>query len=317
MKVRKTFCKSSEKMRWNGKLLALLLVLLSVFAFPSMAFANSPAPAYEFFINIQNVPRDAVGVDVLLPISSMPKGSYQEEKPEILAEAGLSTDCELAVYNDGFVSCLAHYKDVTYDLTFGDIHGAAFFKLGGYTGRERNLFEIISKMKQLKLAVYNKRGDILAVSEPFTTASSLRYTFFGKLTYDVASGHVDVDMKESFGLQLLILLMPLILIISVFVTLLIEMIIGEAFSMEPLKTIAKVTAITNLGMNLVFFLLMVIVPIFSPVVWLLGLEIAVIVIEYQIYKRMYSSHTPAHILRYTIIANAASAAVGMALWASL
>ena len=291
----------------------VLFLVLGLLLFPRTVFANSPGPVDHFSIILENVPAEATGVDVLVPVSEIPADSYLEEKEDVLAEAGLMPDCGLASYDDGFVSCLAHYRDVEYDLTFGQ--SGRSVSIGGYLGNGRELFPVLREMPQLKLAVYDKNGDILAVSDAFTTVSSFRYVFKGDLTYDAASGHVDVRMHESFAygmiMSLIPFLIPFILVISALGTVLIELVVGVICSMRPLSVIVKVTALTNIGMNLVFYLLMATMPDFVPFNWLVILELVVIVVEYLIYIRKYRQHSKVHVLVYTVIANLASAMIGL------
>ncbi|MBR0173594.1 MAG: hypothetical protein IJQ21_12490 [Lachnospiraceae bacterium] len=292
----------------------VLFLVLGLLLFPRIVFANSPGPVDHFSIILENVPAEATGVDVLVPVSEIPADSYLEEKEDVLAEAGLMPDCGLASYDDGFVSCLGHYRDVEYDLAF-DQSGRSV-SIGGYLGNGRELFPVLREMPQLKLAVYDKNGDILAVSDAFTTVSSFRYVFKGDLTYDAASGHVDVRMDESIAYLIFMALVPFILVISALVTVLIELVVGVICSMRPLSVIVKVTALTNIGMNLLFYLLMATMPDFVPFNWLVILELVVIVVEYLIYIRKYRQHSKVHVLVYTVIANLASAMIGLLFYSS-
>lgn len=302
-----------SKLKWCGLFLVIWLLL-----FPQLVFANSPGPATHFTIKMEHVPVNAAGVDVLAPVSEIPADSFLEEKTGELAKAGLAADCELATYDDGFVSCLAHYKDVEYDLTFErDAQGGASVRIGGYFGNGQRLFPVLREMSQLKLAVYDKNGDILTVSDAFTTASTFRYVFYGSLAYDAESGHVDVKMNESYTYAIIVALMPFILGISAVGTVLIEIVVGVACAMRPLSTIVKVTALTNIGMNLLFFAMMVMMPSVRPITMLVILEIIVVAIEYHIYRKKYPQHGKKHVLKYSVIANFASAAIGLAVFSSI
>ena len=167
-------------------------------------------------------------------------------------------------------------------------------------------------MEELKLAVFDQNGAVLAVSDAFTTAPSFRYSFSGYLTYDVASGHVDVNMRESYKFGMISTVWPFVMGISVLITVVIEMLVGKAFSMQPLKTVACVTAITNLGMNALLYVMMAKIPQFTPATYLLYLEMAVVVIEFLIYRKKYPQHTTGHLMKFSVIANAASAVIGLA-----
>ena len=280
--------------------LLLLSVVLSLML-PLAALANSPAPPRCFYIKAENMPEEAAGFDLMLPVDEMEETSRSGMNTDTLAQAGLSDRCELARYNDGFVSYLAHFEGADY---YQRGYAGSDYATVGYTSR-------LDRMSALRIAVYDEEGRILALSDPFRLEKNAKWRFSGTIDYDVLTGVAEPDFYSSSGWIIgLIIVGPLTCLIAMVLTIVVEVITGLFFGMRPLRTVALTTGISNVIMNVWLILLHYVYELpWLPVVAVL--EILVLAAEYSVYKNRFTQHTPKRIAVYTLVANAASFAFVM------
>ncbi|MBR2532347.1 MAG: hypothetical protein IKE56_06765 [Lachnospiraceae bacterium] len=292
------------------------------------AYANAPVPRYCFDITVKNAPEGTSGIDFLVPKDSIPEDEYTELNEQVLSERGLPADCEIAGYElDGAVSYSVH-----------DSEAESFRELSEQDGdyhvwQFENGYDLVKELGQeTRLVLFDEEGTVLAVSDPFKAYESKPRSFRGEISYDASTGEVisngmaggltpegEIDPGgndgSGGGSVIASILLGLLLLVGAFIgalviTILLELIVGLFFHLKPVWWVIPVNLITNLAFNLLL----------AVFVYLLGMnyyvfvgigEIAVIAVEYLLYKSIYKDMPPKKLLIYSIVANVISAGAGL------
>ena len=311
---------------WKKPPLFVVLLLLFVCSLSFPARANAPAPSTFFAITLENAPDDAYAVDFLIPEEKIPPEEYTECNGETLKEAGLSPDCELAKMNhDGYVSLMAHVSRSLFD---GELYAEPQY--GG--GKEGDLFTrpifscydlLVAKdiSDSVRLAVFDREGHILAVSEPFEVMRSTPYRDYSMVTYNVSDGKAmtvrlgndEENGGRNGGDRIILAIITLVLLaVAAVITMIVEFLLALAFGLKP----AWWTLLVNFFSNAVFNLLLVIFCIgkANPVPYegfLLVGELLVVLLEFLVYRMIYKNLSGKRLLCYSFAANLASFAAAL------
>ena len=305
--------------------LAVLLLSLAAFLVrPAEAFANAPLPARFFIISMENAPENAYGVDFLLQKEKIPQEKYTECNTKALEAAGLPAGCELAVYeNDSWVSFLTHHSEAEFEGDLAPVPGKPE-TLVSYTANYG--YKELAESGNVRLAVFDKEGNILSVSDPFDVKVSTPHHNYSNLQYDAASGQAycvtlmeelqnhgqKPDHHAPTGNFFLILASIALLAAAALVTMLIEFLIALIFRLKP----AGWTLLVNFFSNIIFNLLVIIFCIGKTEPLPYGIfvpagEVLVVIAEYLVYTQIYKELTHRRLLIYSIVANLFSAALVM------
>lgn len=279
----------------------LLIFIMSLVIIPENAYANGPIPPSGIKIVLKNAPENAFGADILLLLSGE-SDLYLQCNQELLAEVGLTDSCELSDYSEGgYVSNLAHTKTAQYCGALKKDNNGYMNVLCCWLNNDYTV--VAYKMGDLKIAVYDKTGSILAVSEAFHIEGDRGERFLGDVEYDVKTGLVTVRRYTNF-----------IDIIGYFITLVIfawgatigtEAIVAACFKLRPIGYVVRINLVSNLIFNLALYICNVLISLpYWPCV-IVG-EIAVIIIEYSLFKYKYLQYTRRKIFFYSCVANFAS-----------
>ena len=292
------------------------------------AFANAPVPRYCFDITVKNAPEGTSGIDFLVPKDSIPEDEYTELNEEVLSEQGLPADCEIAGYElDGAVSYSVH-----------DSKAESFRELSEQGGdyhvwQFENGYDLVKELgPETKLVLFDEEGTVLAVSDPFKAYGSKPRSFRGEISYDASTGEVISDGMaggltpegeidpggndgSGGGSVIASILLGLLLLVGAFIgalviTILLELIVGLFFHLKPVWWVIPVNLITNLAFNILLALFVYLLGMNYYVFVGIG-EIAVIAVEYLLYKSIYKDMPPKKLLIYSIVANVISACVGL------
>ncbi|MDL2220291.1 hypothetical protein LJC55_01340 [Eubacteriales bacterium OttesenSCG-928-N14] len=281
----------------KSRLLPILL-LLCVVLLPALASANSPGPMTYLRTNIVDPPENMAYLDVLVPLDEADENYVEFSDGWI--EAGLPLDSELAAYRDeeGYVSYSAHYKTAAPLELFEEGYSISLWD-GWPDNYSEEYYDLLEEFPVVKFAAIDAAGSVIQISDQVDISNS-----FVDIYYHMNENRVVVrPYSGGYGLEhiLLILLLPALLTIGV------EMLVGMAFGMRPLRRIFFVNLVTN--------------PIFNLFLLFMGMrssalfvgEMVVVLIEYMTYRSIYREDgIPAPMLfTYTLCANVASAVIGM------
>ena len=292
------------------------------------AYANAPVPRYCFDITVKNAPEGTSGIDFLVPKDSIPEDEYTELNEEVLSERGLPADCEIAGYElDGAVSYSVH-----------DSKAESFRELSEQDGdyhvwQFENGYDLVKELGQeTRLVLFDEGGTVLAVSDPFKAYESKPRSFRGEISFDASTGEVisngmaggltpegEIDPGgndgSGGGSVIASIFLGLLLLVGAFIgalviTILLELIVGLFFHLKPVWWVIPVNLITNLAFNLLLAIFVYLLGMNYYVFVGIG-EVAVIAVEYLLYKSIYKDMPPKKLLIYSIVANVISAVAGL------
>lgn len=284
------------------------------------AYANGPVPEFDFQIRIDHAPEDTKGLDFMVPKESIPEEEYLELNEETLKKNGFPLDCELASYEkEGAVSYSVHNKNGNLDSAWLVEWKGSLEAMGYKTG-----YDFVTTLGQeTRIVLFDEKGNVLAVSDPFKAYASKPRKFMGEITYDAATGEVmsngfpggidpdpsekDKEMDPADTFFMVVALLAVLTVVAL-VTTVLELITGLFFRLKPIWWVIPV----NLLSNLVFNLLLIICCFFLPVsYWLYVVigELAVVAAEYGIYRQIYKDLSNKRLLIYSVVANVISAVI--------
>ena len=177
------------KMQKEKTMKKLFLIIAMLFVLPVQSVFAAMKPADTITLDISNIPDDAVYIDVLFDFKD--GENYTELDKDYVKRCGFDT-AELAGYDeDGFVSFSCHYRGGNK----ADMHikeGKTVF-VGEEEFRRFKLND-----NSLKLAVLDKDGHILQVSDPVKTDDPEKSIYLvGDIKYNVAEDRIQPDLFDN------------------------------------------------------------------------------------------------------------------------
>ena len=298
------------KKRWIAFFLLFLLLALM----PGTALANAPAPRPGLTITLWSAPTQAAGIDLLVELSPQDE-NFSACNEELLKRAGLTMESSLALYSKyGFYSYLAHWKDAGSFFEIEDEH-AHFWP--DWECREQ--YELVCKSGRLfKLALFDKEGELIAVSEPINTDPKTEKKYFsGHVSWQLEYQTTDVSFRNKYdGITVFFATLFWAVLFASTITVIVETLIGRCFRLKPLGHIVKMNLLSNVIFNFAVW-------DFAdmrgfPYGWTVAAgEVLVVVCEYFWLRRVYRETPRKRIFIFTLTANAASLAIGLTLNAIL
>lgn len=278
----------------------VLLAFLTLFFLccPIMtAFANSPAPPSYFYCKVENVPNDAVFVDILIEISAQSSGYTDLNSKNLLPN--ITADSEIVRYNqDGYRSLSFHY-DV---LSRMEVDSPYF------TMNVSN--QSMDKVsKSIKVALLDINGNIIKISDAVNTTPPTNDEFARTLNYDASSSTPTIQFMHFYkGSSNILFILPfiLILIARLLISVGVETIIAVPFKLNPLRKIIVVNVLTQTV--LILFMQ------FSTLPYVFALIIAeafVYLSEYIAYVMLFKEEVKWKLAAYTIVANTVTLVIGL------
>lgn len=300
---------------WQKPLLFVLLLVLPL----SAAQANSaPRSDWTYFgFQIENMPSDAVYLDVLLPMDETVE-DYTACNMALIESSGLSADCDLVTYAEGNAAFVtAHWTEAVSFETVKEGRTCHF----DYAQWER--FDPDTDFYAMRVGLFDAEGRLILLSAPAQRHKGvLGFLTRGNavLVLDAATG----ELREGgeFNLNIItvpawtVILVGLIVvqaIVPLAVTLMSEIVLGLMFGFPALSVMA-VNIITNPILCLLMFVLVSMCGL--PYGWILFiLELLVLLAEYLLYHRAaLRTAEKKRLAIYVVCANVLSFVCGMLLW---
>ena len=284
------------------KKICIAVLFICMLCIPVMtASANAPAPPSYFYCEVQNAPSDAVYMDILIEISSL-NNEYVSFNSQNEA-SGITTDAPIVAYNeDGYMSLSFHYDGMT-----------AYMGIDSPYFTAKNYNQSIDKIsKTIKVALLDKDGNIINISEAIDTAPPTSDEFAYSLIYDadhpiptLGYSHFYKGYGPSAGFTL-----PLFfaLVLRMLISTGTETLIAVPFKIKPLWKIIAVNLVTQI-LLILFMSASFIDLTYSPS--LIVAEIFVYTAELIAYFVMFKNVPKWEIAVYTIGANTVTLVIGL------
>lgn len=282
--------------------LFLLAIVCCCFSLP--VSANSPPPPSFFYGEIVNAPAEAVYADILIPLDTSDSHYVAFNSENRTGNVG--PDSPIVQYEeDGYHSFFCHYDGVRVQE---QALPSCDFTLNPYSV---SLDQVASS---LKVALLDKDGNILQVSQSASLVPTQENTFARTLRYDAAADTLEIGFEEVYAgyrkgsSHRLPLTLPFLLAAAarMFLSIAVEALIGFPFRLRPLWKLAAVNLITQLMLLALFF--------FSPLSYLPTLilgEIAVYLLEFLAYGFLFREAGRPRIAAYTLLANTTTLLMGL------
>ena len=259
--------------------------------------ANAPAPLSYFYCSLENAPADAVYFDILIEITPQDE-EYSAFNSQ---QNAISADSQIALYNeDGYMSLSFHYKKLEYaDMEI--IY--PYFRMDYYN-------QSIDKVSQtIKVALLDRNGNILQISDAISTTPETTDEFAYMLTYNADEtaptlqfSHYYKGSSHPFYFFLLLPIALLRMALSIGA----ETLVAIPFKMRPLWKVPVVNTATQI--------ILIIFMMFSGIPYLTALiigEVFVYISEFIVYIVLYKSIPKWKIAAYTITANTITLIMGL------
>ena len=185
----------------------IVIILLVLFFLPFnyiSAYASTPTENIE--IRSLNVPDNAAYIDLLIMMDSNDE-SYTEFNSNNMARFQFDSK-ELSNYNeDGYISMSCHYNNNYTDMellhnewTEGIVSWNCFavdeYPEGHFINNSDTMKDLVTKKRKFKIAIINKNGKILQVSDSFDIVKDSKL-FLDRIEYDVSNNVVHMEWDEK------------------------------------------------------------------------------------------------------------------------
>lgn len=290
-----------------------------------MSFANSPAAARSIVISPDNVPEEAVFLEVLIPMTR-DDPFYSSFNRTAGDETGLTIQAPIVEYmdDDGYISYSFHMGQAVSQMRLekrspgeGGFYSQGFGD-GARAGSQTHLEYIQKNFGTIKAALLDGEGSVLAVSDAASITPGRSGYLAGTIRYDCATGRLTPSIYRGNVVGTVVLVGVLLffglisLALRAVFTAGVESAVALAFRIRPWPVILLVNVISNIIFNLLLFLTNAFSLIPYMVYVIVG-ESLVVAVEYSVYCRLLSSLSRRRLLAYTITANLMSLSLGIGL----
>lgn len=290
-----------------------LLLILAVMIFSSIitplyaAYADSPPPPGCFYSFVTNTASNVKYTDILIKISKDSK-YYTDLNISNASAYGFNSLTPIAAYNqDGYVSISFHCKNLRlHPETFQQKLGLC--RMVYFDNADKPISAIANS---IKIALLDKDGNILKVSDAVSVIPTADNTFARHVEYDAGGTTPKVEFQKYYGKNSgdTVYLSGFILLaffIRMAISTSIETLIAVPYKIRPLWKIVVVNIITQ---TLLFALIAIGGTGYANAV-IIG-EIFVFISEYMAYIFLFRNISKGKLALYTVIANTASLTVGL------
>ena len=317
---------SNFKCRRGFGLLLFVFVFAIVLRFGmSVSLANSPAAASYLMISPENVPEEAVYLELLIPMSQDDPYYCSFNQPAA-DETGLTEEAPIVQYRDGegYISYSFHMVNAVSRMKMqkdGDGNGVAHplsFGSGAYAGSETHLQYIQRNFGTIKAALVDREGNVLSVSDAASVKPGRHAYLTGVIDYDCAAGRLSPDIYKGARLGSFVVLVLFLLLGMVYLTVravlnaVTESAVAFFFRIRPWPVVFLVNFISNIIFNLLLFVGTSVLQI-PYLIFVAAGEAGVVYVEYLVYHRRLVSCGQRRILIFTITANLTSFLLGIGL----
>ena len=288
-----------------------------------VGMANSPAAARSIVIYPDNVPEEAVFLELLIPMTRDDPG-YSSFNQTAGDETGLANQSPIVGYmdEDGYISYSFHMEHAVSQMrlerrsTANEGFSSREFGNGAYIGGQTHLEYIQKNFGTIKAALLDGEGNVLAVSDAASIKTGRSEYLAGTIRYDCATGRLSPSIYKGnvAGTVIMAAILLLIALVSLAVravfTAAVESAVALAFRIRPWPVVLLVNVISNIIFNLLLFLTSVFTLIPYLVYVTVG-EFLVVLAEYSVYRGRLPSVSRRRLLAFTITANLVSLSLGI------
>jgi len=272
--------------------------------------ANSPAPPNLFYVHVANLPEGAVSIDLLIQINSTSSHytdynsfneSYMDDGNSLDGQRDwMAAQTPIAQYNEeGYMSFSVHDRRAR---RHGDVpDGEMMFQTSGYI----ESFHLISET--VKLALVNKDGRALALSQAVSIVPQEADTFPRQIDWDASGGVPTVRFDPVYHSPPAA--RPLNALGRMLLSITLEVLLAMLLKIRPWHKVAAVNLVTQLALVAFMFLN----PAIVSAKFLIIAELLVFAAEALIYLPLYPKIAKQKLVLYALAANALTLGVGLIL----
>ncbi len=197
----------------------LLIVLVLLFIIPVQNVYAARQDAQNIILDISNIPDNASYIDILTNIEDE---KYTDFDKEYMRAYSFDAK-ELSQYDkNGLVSYSCHYKDKGVKVDISIKEGRITFT------DHKTTVELFKNHNELKIAVLNKNGQIIQVSDTIKINDNDDKIYLaGDIKYNVGENEIDPDMFDNStnDLGLLAAYLPYIWVVPLLIAVIVILII--------------------------------------------------------------------------------------------
>jgi hypothetical protein len=285
----------------------LVIVILASFFTPLfVAYADSPAPPSYFYSYATNTDSNVKYTDILIKISTSNK-YYTDLNTSNAVTYGFNSSTPIVAYNqNGYVSISFHCKNIkSYPSISRDSVMSGIIQL------DNSNKPISTITKSIKIALLDKDGNVLKVSDAVSVLSTTNNTFPRRVDYDASSTTPNIEFEQYYRGYLvsainLSALVILAFLIRMVISTVIETLIAIPFKIRPLWKIV----IVNIATQILLFALITFSGLSYANAIIIG-EIFVFISEFVAYILLFKYISKPKLALYTVIANTSSLSIGL------
>ncbi|MDR0294669.1 MAG: hypothetical protein LBH91_00515 [Prevotellaceae bacterium] len=271
-------------------------------------------PAKSITAEITNNPEASVYADLLIQINpeSAEYTDFNESNGQLF---DISYNSAIAQYaENGFASFTFHYLGSASNIVLSSNANGSDYLYADFTriANDDSQFNNISaNYHVMKIALLDKSGNILKISDVLDINPKKTGYFTGHLYYDANSGEAKAGYFERsafFGVFYLFLILFIPIVFPIIISIAIELVIALPFRIKPVRKVLIMNIITQI--ILVVFMSFCRLPYIQT---LIIIEIFVYLSEFGAYTLLFKNISKLRLMLYTIFANTASLAIGILL----
>jgi len=265
--------------------------------------ANGPAPGPSIVVQFEGLPTDVAFVDLLVPIPTDSEyfQQYNEEHGEKYA---IDASSPIVTYNtDGYYSYTFHYLGASSGMELdGPHYDGPYYNVQFETGSE----DLEGKVDYIKIALLDKDGNILHVTETVRIASTPTGYFDGVIRIDGNTFAITDDGQYTSPWMLIIL--PFRILPRVAFSVLVEVLIAYFFKISPLRRVV----LLNFATQIILTVFMVTTSLSYWTSLIVG-EAIVYLVEGVAMLLLYKAMSKKRIIAFVLIANTVTLSLGILL----
>lgn len=208
-----------------------IIIIICCMLFLPLYSINAYARAQLHSLRVEtfNLPDNAVYIDLMI-LMNEDDYNYTECNEENMKAYSFEKNQISSYNNDGFISLSCHYKEIFTDMLINpENHNNKYYSSNCFTLKNDNgtlrqgeafLTQFIKDKRQFKIAILDKNGNIIQLSETFKVIKG-KSTLNENVVYDVTNNEINISYEEASPLQFLLYINPLyyvaLIILAVFI----------------------------------------------------------------------------------------------------
>lgn len=292
---------------------ALLLILVTVIFYSlitplSVAYADSGPPPNYFYSLVTNTDSNVKYTDILIKISKNSE-YYSDLNSSNVATYGFNNLTPIVAYNqEGYVSVSFHCKNVQASLSSRSVPDLG---MSGDIQLNKSNKPISTITNSIKIALLDKNGNILKVSDAVSVIPTVNDTFPRKVKYDASGTTPNIEFEQYYRGNLvnnvyLSAFFILAFLKRMAISTAIETLIAISYEIRPLWKIVVI----NIATQILLFSFIAFGGLGYINAVIVG-EIFVFISEFVSYIFLFKNISKSKLALYTVIANTTSLVVGL------